>query len=208
MFEGHKVLKVEREAIELFAAHAMDDSAHLLRSSHLEQLRKILDDPEASENDRFVALELLKNANVAAGRVLPGCQDTGTAITIGPKDENVFTFCNEAEALSFGTYKTYTERNLRYSQLAPLDMYNEKNTGTNLPAQIELYAVPGDEYHFFFPAKGGGSANKSFLYQETKALPNPKSLGDFTAEKIRTIGTAACPLPITWPSLSAELQWR
>ena len=137
-FEGRKVLKVEREAIELVAAHAMDDIAHLLRSSHLEQLRKILDDPEASENDRFVALELLKNANIAAGRVLPGCQDTGTAIAIGHKGENVFTFCNDAEALSLGIYKTYAERNLRYSQLAPLDMYTEKNTGTNLPAQIEL----------------------------------------------------------------------
>jgi fumarate hydratase class I len=192
-FEGRKVLKVEREAIELVAAHAMDDIAHLLRSSHLEQLRKILDDPEASENDRFVALELLKNANIAAGRVLPGCQDTGTAIAIGHKGENVFTFCNDAEALSLGIYKTYAERNLRYSQLAPLDMYTEKNTGTNLPAQIELYAVPGDEYHFLFLAKGGGSANKSFLYQETKALLNPESLLGFIAEKIRTIGTAACP---------------
>ncbi len=193
VFEGHKVLKVEREAIELVAAHAMDDIAHLLRSSHLEQLRKILDDPEASENDRFVALELLKNANIAAGRVLPGCQDTGTAIAIGHKGENVFTFCNDAEALSLGIYKTYAERNLRYSQLAPLDMYTEKNTGTNLPAQIELYAVPGDEYHFLFLAKGGGSANKSFLYQETKALLNPESLLAFIGEKIRTIGTAACP---------------
>jgi len=192
-FEGHQLLKVEPEALSLVATEAMDDIAHLLRSSHLAQLRKILDDPEASDNDRFVALELLKNANIAAGRVLPGCQDTGTAIAIGHKGENVFTFCNDEEALSRGIYETYARRNLRYSQLAPLDMYDEKNTGTNLPAQIEIYASPGDEYHFLFLAKGGGSANKTFLYQETKALLNPESLLGFVAEKIRTLGTAACP---------------
>ncbi len=207
-FEGREVLKVEPEALTLIAAEAMDDVAHLLRSSHLAQLRKTFDDSEASENDRFVALELLRNANIAAGRVLPGCQDTGTAIAIGHKGENVFTFCNDAEALSHGIYDTYAERNLRYSQLAPLDMYSEKNTGTNLPAQIEIYATPGDEYHFLFLAKGGGSANKTFLYQETKALLNPESLLGFIAEKIRTIGTAACPpyhLALVIGGTSAEM---
>ncbi len=192
-FEGRQVLKVEPEGLTLLARQAMDDIAHLLRPGHLEQLRKILDDPEASENDRFVALELLKNANIAAGRVLPGCQDTGTAIVIGHKGQNVFTGCDDAEALSKGVYEAYDQRNLRYSQMAPLDMYAEKNTGTNLPAQIELHAEPGDEYEFLFVAKGGGSANKTFLYQETKALLNPESLLRFIAEKIRTIGTSACP---------------
>ncbi|MDJ0849428.1 MAG: fumarate hydratase [Myxococcota bacterium] len=191
--DGREVLKVEPEALSLLARQAMDDIAHLLRTGHLAQLRKILDDPEASENDRFVALELLKNANIAAGRVLPGCQDTGTAIVIGHKGQNVFTGGDDAEALSRGIYDAYDQRNLRYSQMAPLDMYTEKNTGTNLPAQIELYAEPGDEYEFLFVAKGGGSANKTFLYQETKALLNPESLLRFIAEKIRTIGTSACP---------------
>ena len=207
-FENHEILKVAPEALTLIAAQAMDDIAHLLRSSHLEQLRKILDDPEASDNDRFVALELLKNANIAVARVLPGCQDTGTAIVIGHKGENVFTFAKDEEGLSHGIYKTYAERNLRYSQLAPLDMYEEKNTGTNLPAQIEIYAAPGSEYHFLFLAKGGGSANKSFLYQETKALLNPESLLAFVAEKIRTIGTAACPpyhLALVIGGTSAEM---
>ena len=190
---GHEMLKVEPEALRRLARMAFDDMSHLLRPGHLAQLRTILDDPEASHNDRFVALELLRNANIAAGRVLPGCQDTGTAIVIGHKGENVFTFWHDAEALSHGIYDAYEQRNLRYSQLAPLDMFTEKNTGSNLPAQIEIYAEPGDEYEFLFVAKGGGSANKSFLYQETKALLNPKSLMAFAEETIRSIGTAACP---------------
>ena len=192
-FEGRDILKVDPAGLTLLARDALDDVTHLLRTSHLRQLASILDDPEASDNDRFVALELLKNANIAAGRVLPGCQDTGTAIVVGYKGENVFTFANDAEALSRGIYQAYDERNLRYSQMAPLDMYTEKNTGNNLPAQIELYADEGNAYHFLFIAKGGGSANKTFLYQETKALLNPESLLTFCAEKIRTIGTSACP---------------
>ena len=190
---GHEMLKVEPEALRRLARMAFDDMSHLLRPGHLAQLRRILDDPEASYNDRFVALELLRNANIAAGRVLPGCQDTGTAIVIGHKGENVFTFGHDAETLSHGIYDAYEQRNLRYSQLAPLDMFTEKNTGSNLPAQIEIYAEPGDEYELLFVAKGGGSANKSFLYQETKALLNPKSLMAFAEETIRSIGTAACP---------------
>jgi len=206
-FQGREMLVVEPEALSLLANAAMDDIAHLLRPGHLAQLKKILDDPEASANDRFVALELLKNANIAAGRVLPGCQDTGTAIVIGHKGENVFTFADDAEALSKGVFDAYQSRNLRYSQMAPLDMYQEKNTGSNLPAQIELYADPGDEYHFLFLAKGGGSANKTFLYQETKALLNPESLLRFVAEKIRTLGTSACPpyhLALVVGGMSAE----
>ncbi len=192
-FEGREVLKIDPAGLTLLAREALDDVTHLLRTSHLQQLASILDDPDASDNDRFVALELLKNANIAAGRVLPGCQDTGTAIALGYKGENVFTFSNDAEALSRGIYQAYDERNLRYSQMAPIDMYNEKNTGSNLPAQIELYTDEGNEYHLLFIAKGGGSANKTFLYQETKALLNPESLLTFCAEKIRTIGTSACP---------------
>jgi fumarate hydratase class I len=191
--DGRTILKVGAEALQQLAAEALDDVSHLLRSGHLAQLRKILDDPEASANDRFVALELLTNANIAAGRELPSCQDTGTAVVVAHKGENVFTGIDDAEAISRGIYDTYQRKNLRYSQLAPLDMYKEKNTGTNLPAQIEIYAEPGDEYEFLFVAKGGGSANKSFLYQETKALLNPKSLLNFVAEKIRSLGTAACP---------------
>ena len=206
-FDGQEILTVQPEALTLLAREAMDDVAHLLRASHLKQLRHILDDPEASDNDRFVALELLKNANIAAGRVLPGCQDTGTAIALGYKGQQVFTTGHDTEALSRGIYEAYAQRHLRYSQLAPLDMYTEKNTGTNLPAQIELYAEPGTEYRFLFVAKGGGSANKTFLYQETKALLNPKSLLAFVAEKIRTIGTSACPpyhLALVIGGLSAE----
>ena len=190
---GREILEVEPAGLVRIAKEAIDDVAHLLRSSHLVQLRKILDDPEASENDRFVALELLKNASIASARVLPGCQDTGTAIVMGYKGQGVFTPGDDAEALSEGIYQAYDERNLRYSQLAPLDMYKEKNTGTNLPAQIEIYADPGDEYRFLFVAKGGGSANKTFLYQETKALLNPESLVAFVEEKLRSIGTSACP---------------
>lgn len=207
-FEGQEILKIDPTALTVIAKAAMDDVTHLLRSSHLQQLSKILNDPEASDNDRFVALELLKNANIAAGRVLPGCQDTGTAIALGYKGENVFTFGHDAKAISQGIYQAYNERNLRYSQMAPIDMYIEKNTGTNLPAQIELYAEPGNAYKFLFIAKGGGSANKTFLYQESKALLNPESLLTFIAEKIRTIGTSACPpyhLALVIGGLSAEL---
>ncbi len=191
-FEGRTVLKVEPKALSLLAAKAFRDISHLLRPEHLEQLAKILDDPEASDNDRFVALDLLKNANIAAGGVLPMCQDTGTAIVMGKKGANVWSGGDEA-ALAEGVLKTYTETNLRYSQVAPLDLFTETNTGTNLPAQIEIYADEGDAFKFLFIAKGGGSANKTFLYQETKALLNPESLTRFLDEKIRTLGTAACP---------------
>ncbi len=206
-FEGQTILKIRPEALTLLAREAMDDIAHLLRPGHLQQLAHILDDPEASANDRFVALELLRNANVAAGRVLPGCQDTGTAIVIGYKGQQVFTVGDDAEALSRGIHEAYAHRNLRYSQMAPLDMYTERNTGANLPAQIDLYADQGAAYRFLFIAKGGGSANKTFLYQETKALLNPHSLLAFLADKIRTLGTSACPpyhLAIVIGGLSAE----
>jgi len=206
--DGRSILKVGAEALQLLSAAALDDVSHLMRPGHLAQLRKILDDPEASANDRFVALELLINSNIAAGGELPSCQDTGTAIVVAHKGENVFTGIDDAEAISRGIYDTYQRKNLRYSQLAPLDMYKEKNTGTNLPAQIEIYAEPGDEYELLYLAKGGGSANKTFLYQETKALLNPASLLKFVAEKIRTLGTAACPpyhLALVVGGTSAEL---
>ena len=190
---GAEMLKVEPEALRAVARAAFDDVAHLLRPGHLAQLRKVVDDPESSPNDRFVALELLRNACIAAGRVLPGCQDTGTAIVLGHKGERVLTFGDDRVPLSQGVFDAYEQRNLRYSQMAPLDMYTEKNTGSNLPAQIELYAEPGDEYELLFVAKGGGSANKSFLYQETKALLNPASLLRFVEAQLETIGTAACP---------------
>jgi fumarate hydratase class I len=190
---GKTFLKVEQEGIRLLTQTAMREIAHFLRSSHLAQLRKILDDPEASSNDRFVALDLLKNANIAAAGVLPSCQDTGTAIVMGKKGQYVFTEGNDEESIARGVYDTYQNCNLRYSQLAPLDMYQEKNTNNNLPAQIEIYATDRDEYEFLFMAKGGGSANKSYLYQETKALLNPKSLLSFLEEKIKSLGTAACP---------------
>jgi fumarate hydratase class I len=205
---GRRVLKVGAEALRLLAAEALDDVSHLLRPGHLAQLRKILEDPEASANDRFVARELLVNANIAAGRELPSCQDTGTVIAAGYKGEDVYSGVDDAEALTRGIYETYQGKNLRFSQLAPLDLYREKNTGTNLPAQIELYAVPGGEYRFLFMAKGGGSANKTFLYQETKALLNPASLMAFLEEKIRSIGTSACPpyhLAVVIGGTSAEM---
>jgi len=191
--DGRTILKVDEQALTWLANECMRDISHLFRGSHLAQLRAILDDPESSENDRFVALELLKNANVAAAGVLPSCQDTGTAIVMAKKGANVFTGCNDEAAIARGVHKTYTEGNLRYSQMAPLNMYDEKNTGCNLPAQIEIYATEGDEYKFLFMAKGGGSANKSFLYQQTRALLNPESLLKFVDEKIRSLGTAACP---------------
>ena len=190
---GHTFLHVEPTALTVLAREAMRDIAHLLRPAHLAQLRKILDDSEASPNDQFVAMELLKNASIAAGGILPGCQDTGTAIVMGKKGQLVFTGGGDEAALSLGIFETYHTSNLRYSQLAPLDMYTEKNTGTNLPAQIDLFATDGDEYEFLFMAKGGGSANKSLLFQETKALLNPKSMHAFLDAKLRTLGTAACP---------------
>ncbi|HEY5945889.1 MAG TPA: fumarate hydratase [Kofleriaceae bacterium] len=205
---GKTFLEVAPEALTLLTRTAMRDIAHLLRPGHLAQLKKIIDDKEASPNDHFVALELLKNANIAAGGVLPGCQDTGTAIVMGKRGQYVLTAGNDEEAISRGIFDTYTTTNLRYSQVAPLDMFEEKNTGTNLPAQIELYATDGDEYHFLFMAKGGGSANKSLLFQETKALLNPKSLATFLDQKLRSLGTAACPpyhLAVVIGGTSAEL---
>jgi len=190
---GETFLRVDPDALTLLARTAMRDIAHLLRPGHLAQLRAILDDAEATPNDKFVALELLKNASIAAGGVLPGCQDTGTAIVMGKKGQHVFTGGGDEAALARGIYDTYQTSNLRYSQLAPLDVYREVNTKTNLPAQIELYATDGDEYHFLFMAKGGGSANKSLLFQETKALLNPDSLMKFVDAKLRSLGTAACP---------------
>jgi fumarate hydratase class I len=190
---GKTFLKVEPEALTLLARQAMHDIAHFLRPGHLAQLRKILDDAEASDNDRFVALELLKNANIASAGVLPSCQDTGTAIVMGKKGQQVFTGGGDEAAIARGIFQTYEADNLRYSQLAPLDMYKEANTGSNLPAQIELYATDGDAYKFLFFAKGGGSANKSLLFQETKALLNPASLMKFIEAKLRGLGTAACP---------------
>jgi fumarate hydratase class I len=210
-FEGRRIVKVMPEALTLLAAQAFADSAHLLRPGHLASLRAILDDPEASSNDRFVALDLLKNANIAAGRVLPMCQDTGTAIVMGKKGQQVWTEGDDAAAISAGIRRTYTEANLRYSQVAPLSMYEEVNTGDNLPAQIDLYAEPGDAYKFLFIAKGGGSANKSFLFQQSKAVLNPKALLKFLDEKIRTLGTAACPpyhLAIVIGGTSAEMNLK
>ncbi|WP_174260045.1 fumarate hydratase [Myxococcus xanthus] len=204
---GRTFLQVAPEALTLLTREAMRDIAHLLRPGHLKQLSHILEDPEASSNDRFVALELLKNANIAAGGVLPSCQDTGTAIVMGKKGQYVITGGNDEEAISRGVFETYQTSNLRYSQMAPLDMYKEVNTGNNLPAQIELYATDGDAYKFLFMAKGGGSANKSYLFQETKALLNPQSLLNFVDAKIRSLGTAACPpyhLAIVIGGTSAE----
>ena len=192
-FEGTPVLKVEKEGLTAMANAAFRDVSFMLRRSHNEQVAKILSDPEASDNDKYVALTFLRNAEVAAKGVLPFCQDTGTAIIHGEKGQQVWTgYCDE-EALSLGVYKTYTEENLRYSQNAPLNMYDEVNTGCNLPAQIDIHAGEGNEYHFVFVAKGGGSANKTYLYQETKAVINPKTLVPFLIEKMKTLGTAACP---------------
>lgn len=204
---GRKLLTVAPEALTRLAAAAMQDISHLLRPSHLKQLASIMDDPEASNNDKFVALDLLKNANIAAGGVLPMCQDTGTAIVMGKRGRHVLTDGNDAEALSRGIYQAYRDLNLRYSQMAPQNMWDEKNTGTNLPAQVELYAEGDDAYKFLFMAKGGGSANKSFLYQETKAVLNPTRMMEFLEEKLRALGTAACPpyhLAIVVGGTSAE----
>jgi fumarate hydratase class I len=188
-----RFLKVASEGLSMLTREAMREIAHFLRPGHLAQLRAILDDPEASPNDRFVALDLLRNANISAGGILPMCQDTGTAIVMGKKGQFVLTPGGDEAAIARGIFDTYQTSNLRYSQLAPLDMYREKNTGNNLPAQIELYATDGDAYKFLFIAKGGGSANKSFLFQETKALLNPASLHAFIDAKMRGLGTSACP---------------
>ncbi|MEG1586222.1 MAG: fumarate hydratase [Bacteroidales bacterium] len=192
-FDGKKMLVIEPEGLTYLAQKAMRDVSFLLRREHNEMVAKILRDPEASDNDKYVALTMLRNAEVAAKGQLPFCQDTGTAIVMGKKGQQVWTGGNDEEALSKGIYNTYTEENLRYSQNAPLNMYDEVNTGTNLPAQIDLYAVNGEEYKFLFCAKGGGSANKTYLYQETKALLTPEKLVNFLVEKMKTLGTAACP---------------
>jgi fumarate hydratase, class I len=204
---GKEFLEVEPAALSLLTETAMHDIAHLLRPGHLRQLRSILDDPQASGNDRYVARDLLQNACIAAGGVLPMCQDTGTAIVMGKRGQQVLTDGRDEEHIARGVYDAYTKLNLRYSQLAPLTMWDEKNTGSNLPAQIELYATAGEEYKFLFMAKGGGSANKSYLYQETKAVLSPASMAKFLEEKIRSLGTAACPpyhLAIVVGGTSAE----
>jgi fumarate hydratase, class I len=204
---GREFLEVDPDVLTLLAREGMRDIAHLLRPGHLRQLRCILDDPEASPNDKFVARDLLRNACIAAGGVLPMCQDTGTAIIMGKRGGGVLTDGRDEEHLARGVYDAYTQLNLRYSQLAPLSMYEERNTGTNLPAQIELYAAPGAEYRFLLMAKGGGSANKSFLYQQTKAVLNEASMLAFLTEKLRSLGTAACPpyhLAIVVGGTSAE----
>ncbi|OEU50376.1 MAG: fumarate hydratase [Desulfobulbaceae bacterium S3730MH12] len=192
-FNGQDMLKIDPEALTVLTNIAMRDLSFMLRPEHNKQVAKILDDPESSANEKGVALAFLKNAEVSSQFELPLCQDTGTAIIMGKKGQNVWTGTDDAKALSRGVFKTYTEENLRYSQTVPLDMYTEINSGTNLPAQIDLYAVEGTEYKFLFIAKGGGSANKTYLYQETKALLNPKTLENFMIEKMKSLGTAACP---------------
>ncbi|MFM7319859.1 MAG: fumarate hydratase [bacterium] len=206
-FEGQTILKIQPEALEVLAREALRDVSFLYRTKHLEKVAAILSDSEASANDRSVALALLRNAAIASGFKLPMCQDTGTSTVVAKKGERVWTGANDAEWLSRGIYTTYQCENLRYSQTVPLSMYEEINSGTNLPAQIDVYATPGDTYEFLFVAKGGGSANKSFLYQETKALLNPKSLEKFLIEKLKSLGTAACPpyhLAIVIGGTSAE----
>jgi len=209
--EGKTVLRIAPDTLSELAVRAFHDVSHLLRPAHLAQLRRILEDPEASSNDRFVALDLLKNANIAAGGVLPMCQDTGTAIVFGKKGQRVWVDGNEEEALSWGVHRTYTETNLRYSQMAPLSMYEEVNTGNNLPVQFDILAAPGedhaDEFHLMFVAKGGGSANKTFLFQETRAILTPATLAKFLETKMKTLGTSACPpyhLAIVIGGTSAE----
>jgi len=204
---GREFLEIEPGVLTLLTEQAMHDIAHLLRPAHLRQLRSILDDPEASGNDRYVAGDLLRNACIAAGGVLPMCQDTGTAIVMGKRGQNVLTDGRDDEHIARGVFDAYTKLNLRYSQLAPLTMWEERNTGSNLPAQIELYAAPGGDYKFLFMAKGGGSANKSYLYQETKAVLNPARMMAFLEEKLRSLGTSACPpyhLAIVVGGTSAE----
>ena len=210
--DGRSVLRVQPEALSELAFQAFRDVSHLLRPGHLQQLRAILDDPEASANDRFVALDLLKNASIAAGNVLPMCQDTGTALIFGKKGQRVWVEGDEEEALAWGVHRTYTETNLRYSQMAPLTMFEEVNTGNNLPVQFDIMAAPGeyhaDELHLQFVAKGGGSANKTFLFQETRAILSPEKLLAWLGTKIRTLGTSACPpyhLAVVIGGTSAEL---
>ncbi|SLM61941.1 MULTISPECIES: class I fumarate hydratase FumA [Dickeya] len=192
-FEGQDILKVDPQGLTLLAQQAFHDASFLLRPAHQQQVADILSDPQASENDRYVALQFLRNSEIAAKGILPTCQDTGTAIIVGKKGQRVWTGGDDAEALSRGVYNTFIEDNLRYSQNAALDMYKEVNTGTNLPAQIDLYSTEGEEYKFLFVTKGGGSANKTYLYQETKALLAPVKLKNFLVEKMRSLGTAACP---------------
>ena len=208
---GREILSISPETIAKLTDVAFDDVSHLLRTSHLEKLSKILKDPEASKNDCFVATELLKNAVIAAERIFPSCQDTGTAIVMGKKGEDVYTGINDEVPISQGIYDAYLRRNLRYSQLAPLTMFEEKNTGTNLPAQIDLYAQPGSKYEFLFIAKGGGSANKSYIYQKTKSVLNPKSMEAFVKEALGGLGTAACPpyhLSLVIGGTSAEMNLK
>jgi len=210
--DGATVLRIDPKILSELAFRAFRDVSHLLRPGHLAQLRAILDDPEASANDRFVALDLLKNANIAAGGVLPMCQDTGTALVFGKKGQHVWVDGDEEQAIAWGVHRTYTETNLRYSQMAPLSMFEEVNTGNNLPVQFDIMAAPGnehaDEFHLMFVAKGGGSANKSFLYQETRAILSPERLAAFLEGKLRTLGVSACPpyhLAIVIGGTSAEL---
>jgi fumarate hydratase, class I len=191
--DGKKILKIDPKGLELLAKTAVSDISFFLRTSHLEKLAGILKDPEATDNDRFVAYVMLRNTVISSKGELPWCQDTGTAIVIGKKGEQVWTGTNDAEWLSKGIYETYNEKNLRYSQVVPFTMFDEKNSGTNLPAQIDIYAKEGNSYEFLFITKGGGSANKSFLYQQTKSLLNEESLVKFVKEKIRELGTSACP---------------
>src|SRR5678815_5168728 len=205
---NREVLSVEPQALTQLTAQAFVDMAYFLRTGHMAQLKAILEDPEASDNDRFVALEFLKNANIAAGGVLPMCQDTGTAIVMGKKGQNIWTQGSDEAAIAEGVLQTYLTRNLRYSQVSALSMYNEVNTGNNLPAQIEIYSTPGDAYKFLFVAKGGGSANKSFLFQQTPAVLNPQKLLPFLDGAIRSLGTAACPpyhLAVVIGGTSAEM---
>ncbi|MEO5347030.1 MAG: fumarate hydratase [Magnetococcus sp. YQC-9] len=207
-FAGGRMVMVDPAGLTLLAREAMRDVSFLLRTSHLQQLRAILDDPEASANDRYVALELLKNANIAAGMVLPSCQDTGTATVVAKKGHRIWTGANDRETLARGIFAAYADFNLRYSQLAPLSLYDEKNTGTNLPAQIDIEAVEGEGYKFLFLAKGGGSANKTFLFQQNKSLLNPASLAAFVADKLKGLGTSACPpyhLALVIGGLSPEM---
>ena len=210
-FRGERVLTIDAAALTRLAFEAVRDVSHLFRPGHLAQLRKILDDAQASVNDRFVALNMLRNACVSAGMVLPSCQDTGTAIVIGKKGQRVWTSADDETALAHGVYDVYQQTNLRYSQMAPLSMFEEKNTGTNLPAQLELYATGGDQYRFLFVTKGGGSANKSFLYQETAAILSRERLLPFLEQKVKTLGTAACPpyhLAIVIGGTSAEVTMK
>lgn len=209
--EGEEIIKVDPQALEVIAREAMKDVSFKLRTSHLEKVAKILEDPEASENDRFVAKTLIENASIAVKGILPSCQDTGTAIVMAKKGQKVWTNCDDEEALSKGIYQTYQERNLRFSQMAPLDMFREVNTKSNLPAQIDLYADQGASYKFLFMAKGGGSANKTSLFQQTKSLLNASSLESFVKEKIKGLGTAACPpyhLAIVIGGTSADLNLK